>query len=409
MEIAAKAIENKINKDKSDYVGPRLPCQCGHKARYAGRKSKTINTVLGKITLSRAYYHCKSCKSGFFPRDHILDIRNTTLSPGVVRITGLTASMVSFRETSELIMELAGIKIDPKQAERTACALGTEIAVDEVCFTEPEGTKAKTIYLGMDGTGVPIRSSELEGRKGKQPDGSAKTREVKLVTIWTAEKTNEDGIPVRDTGSVSYSAAIESAAQSDTEAVISPFAQRVNREARRRNFDKVARQVIIGDGARWIWNIAYEHFPEAIQIVDLFHAKDTLSKTGKSIFGTMNELATQWIKERYAELDEGRLDDLIKAVAIHAANNKDAKNCKNYIRKNRQRMNYPDFRKQGLCISSGVVEAGCKVLVGTRLKRAGMHWSIAGSNAIIALRAYKLSNRFHDFWERRTERNRAAA
>ena len=160
MEIAAKAIENKINKDKTDYVGPYRSCQCGHMARYAGRKSKTINTVLGKITLSRAYYHCKSCKSGFFPRDHMLDIKNTTLSPGVVRITGLTASMVSFKETSELIKELTGIKIDPKQAERTSESLGREIEADEVCFTEPEDTKAKTIYLGMDGTGVPIRSSE---------------------------------------------------------------------------------------------------------------------------------------------------------------------------------------------------------------------------------------------------------
>jgi hypothetical protein len=339
----------------------------------------------------------------------MLDIKNTSLSPGVVRITGLTASMVSFKETSELLKELAGIKIDPKAAERTAEALGKEIAADEMSFTEPENTYAKTMYLGMDGTGVPIRSSELEGREGKQPDGSAKTREVKLVTIWTAEQINEKGIPVRDAESITYSAAIESAAQSDTEETASAFAQRVCREARRRNFDKVPHQVILGDGALWIWNIAYEYFPGAIQIVDLFHAKETLSKTGKSIFGISSEITSQWIKERYAELDEGRLDDLIKAVTIHADNNKDAKNCMNYIKKNRERMNYPEFREQKLCVSSGVVEAGCKILVGTRLKRAGMHWSIAGSNAIIALRACKLSNRFHDFWERHIENHHLTA
>ena len=126
-----------------------------------------------------------------------------------------------------------------------------------------------------------MRKSELKGIQGKQPDGSAKTREAKLCTIWSAESRNEQGHPIRDRGSISYSAAIESAANRDTDETPSPFAERVLREAHRRGFDCAQRQVIIGDGAVWIWKLADMYFPDAIQIVDRFHAKKQLSDVAK--------------------------------------------------------------------------------------------------------------------------------
>ncbi|MDQ6675660.1 MAG: ISKra4 family transposase, partial [Acidobacteriota bacterium] len=108
--------------------------------------------------------------------------------------------------------------------------------------------------------------------------------------------------------------------------------------------------------------------------------------------------------KRCKELDDGCLSKLLRALDRHAASWEDARKCALYIRRNRDRMRYPEFRAQGFCTSSGVVEAGCKVTIGTRLKRAGMHWTLRGSNAIIALRCCRLSGRFQDFWERRTDR-----
>ena len=303
---------------------------------------------------------------------------------------GLAAAMVSFAEGSELMQELAGVPVDPKQVERTAEALGREIAQDERGVIEPEPPSAPTMYLGMDGTGVPMRASELEGREGKQPDGSSKTREVKLVVVWTAEGRDEEGIPERDPGSVTYSAAIESAASRDTDEAPSEFAQRVYREAQRRGF------------ALWIWNLAAEQFPGAIQIVDLYHAKGHLTDVAKAIYGPVSDLGEQWAKQRRDELDEGKLDGVLQALHVHAEANNEARKCLDYVTRNRSRMRYPEFRALGLCVSSGVVEAGCKVAIGTRLKRAGMHWTVAGADAIIALRCCKLSGRFEDFWERRS-------
>ena len=405
MNVAACAVARRINADTSDHVGPMLTCTCGEPARYAGRRSKTFESVLGPLPLERAYYHCESCDSGFCPRDRALGLVGGSLSPGVLRMVGRVGAMVSFEEGHELLHELAGVEVPTKHVERAAEALGREIAEDERLVVEPLGEGEPippTLYLGMDGTGVPMRASELEGRDGKQPDGSSKTREVKLVTVWSAEGRDEEGTPVRDEGSVTYSAAIESAAQRDTDKVPSDFAARVLREAARRGFERASRQAVLGDGAKWIWNLATEHLPDAIQIVDRFHAKQHLSDVAKSIYGAGSNLAEEWAHQRHDELDAGDIEAILSALRVHSPKDEEARKCVDYVDHNRGRMRYPEFRAAGLCTSTGVVEAGCKVAIGTRCKRTGMHWTVAGADAIIALRCCKLSGRFEDFWERRT-------
>lgn len=416
LAVAARAVARRLNADHTDQAGPRVPCGCGQTARYAGRKGKTLLTALGPMRLERAYYHCAACRRGFCPRDRVLGVEGAALSPAVTRMVGTVAALVSFAESSELLGGLAGLPVAAKQVERTAEALGREIAVDEQQHVEPAAPAdiAPTLYLGLDGTGVPMRKAEVADRLGKQADGTAKTREVKLCTVWSAEGRDADGVPVRDAGSVSYSAAIESAAARDTAATGSAYAQRVEREACRRGFDRARRQAVLGDGAPWIWNLAGEHFPAAIQIVDRFHAKEHLSGVAKVLYGAPNDLGDAWAQARHAELDAGQLSRIVAALAGQYRSRRDptkrdeVRKCLGYLWANRRRMRYPAFRTQGLCTSTAVVEAGCKVAIGTRLKRAGMHWSVRGANAIIALRCCKLSGRFEDFWERRAE-HRAAA
>jgi hypothetical protein len=409
LQLAGAAVEQRLNADTSDARGPRIRCSCGQEARYAGRRTKNFLCVLGPLRLERAYYHCASCGQGFCPRDRQLGLENSSLSPALTRMTGTVGAMVSFQEGSALLCELAGVPVDAKQVERTAEALGKEIAEDERVHSEPLDALPlpRTLYLGMDGTGIPLRAEELVGRTGKQPDGSAKTGEVKLCTIWSAESLDEQGTPIRDEGSVSYSAALESASVLDTAAARSPFAQRVWREATRRRFCQAPRRVVLGDGALWIWNIADDQFPEATQIVDRYHAKQYLSEVGKALYGSTAPRAAQWAERRQEELDTGKFLALLHAIRRQVPRSDLARRCLHYFKTNRERMRYPEFHAQGLCTSSGVVEAGCKVAIGTRLKRTGMHWTKQGSNAIIALRCSKLSGRFQDFWERRSDRRAA--
>ena len=249
LRLAGRALEQRLNADTSDHVGPELPCPCGGSAQYHGRHDKTFESVLGPLHLQRAYYHGAPCESGFCPRDRTLGLELFSLTPGVLRMTASAAARVSFEESSELLHELAGVDVSAKQVERAAEALGAEIADDEHRQVERMEEVAPTLYLGMDGTGVPRRAQEVADRAGKQADGSAKTREAKLVTIWTAESRDAEGQPVRDPGSVTYSAAMETAATLDTSPDLSDFAARVQREASRRGFTEAPRQAVLGDAA----------------------------------------------------------------------------------------------------------------------------------------------------------------
>ena len=398
---AARLIERPLNSDTSDRRDLAVQCRCGHAARYVGRRQKRVLSAWGELQLQRAYYHCRHCGSGFCPRDPQLGIEGG-LSPAVVRMIAAVGAMVSFQEGSELLRELAEVEVGAKQVERTAEALGAEIAEDERQQVElwKEGPLPPTLYLGLEGTGIPMRAEELQGRVGKQPDGSAQTREVKVCVLWSAESRDAEGLPRRDEGSVSYSAAIESAAARDTDLQGAEFTQRVEREAKRRGFTQASRQVVLGDGAPWIWNMAEQLFPQALQIVDRYHVKEHLSQVAKALYG-QDETARRWAQRRHQELDEGRWRSLTRALARQSSRSPEARTCLQYLERNRDRMRYPEFHAQHLCTSTGVLEAGCKVVIGSRLKRSGMHWTVRGSNAIIALRCCKLSGRFEDFWERR--------
>jgi len=393
-----------LNTDHSDQGEPFLACACGGLARFAGRRPRTIITVLGEIGIERAYYHCEACGQGFCPRDQALGIEGSHLSPGVLRMVGAVGASVSFEEGAGLLLELAGITVPTRQVERYAERLGEEAARFEREVVEaPVGPRPQTMYLGQDGTGVPMRKEELAGRPGKQADGSSKTREMKLCAVWTADARDKEGHPTRDDGSITYTAAIESAQTKDTDKEVAPFAQRVEREAKRRGFDRASRKVAIGDGALWLWNIVSECFPGAIEILDKFHAKEHVHDVAKEVFGAGTDLGGAWSKQRCDEMDEGKIDLLIAAVSEHASRSEEARKCAGYFTNNRHRMDYPKFESMGLCVGSGVVEAGCKTAVGVRMKRAGMRWTLRGANAIAALRCCRVSGRYEDFWEWKAE------
>ena len=403
LAIAGGLLARRLNADRTDHQAASRPCpRCGKGARYAGRRSKTFLTALGPMELERAYYHCARCGTGHFPRDEALGLAGTLVSPAVARMSATAASMVSFAEASSLLDELAGLQVGPKQVERTAERVGREVAEHELGDMRAEPAPAPVVYLGMDGTGIPVRKSETAGRKGKQADGTARTREVKLVLVWTAQARNKQGNPQRDPGSVRYSAAVESAASCNFDPEPSAFSKRVRREADRSGFAAAPCRVVLGDGAAWIWNLAAEQFPGAIEIVDLFHAKQRLWECAKAIFGSGDRARLEdWAEQRCEELTTGNFRAMLKAVRAHADECENAAACVGYFEDHRERMRYPEFRAAGLCVGSGVVEAGCKTAIGARLKRAGMHWTLGGANAILALRCSILSGRFEDFWAQR--------
>ena len=398
MRFGAAVLSAWINADQSDGHGSQIACDCGGKARRAGRRVKQLVSALGELELQRTYYHCELCGHGTFPKDRELGIEGESVSVAVQRMIGRVAGELSFASTQQLLWLLANVDVSVKHAERVAQRIGREIMDHERASTEVVPGKAQTMYLGVDGTGVPVVPQARAGRRGKQADGSSKTREMKLAVVWTAEKFDEKGRPRKDPGSATYSAAIESASTKDTDKELAPFVQRVEREAVRRGFYDAPRKVLVGDGATWIWRMADELFPDAIKIVDVWHAHEKLHEVSKAIYGRQSELAKLWAQRRCDELDDSDVERVIKELKHHGKHCELAAQAVGYFSNNRARMRYKHFREQRLCVSSGVVEAGCKDTVGARLKRSGMRWTVDGANAIVALRCYVKGDQFDDFW-----------
>lgn len=383
----------------------RVSCGCGGEARYHDQRGKQILTAVGPVSFERAYYVCPQCHRGHSPRDRELDVERTAYSPGVRRMLALVGSDSSFDQACEKLEQLTGLEVTAKAVERHAEAIGAEI---EAC-EQIEIQRAKqldlpqvctpavpVLYIEMDGTGVPVVKAETEGRAGKAEGQPAHTREVKLGCVFTQTNTQPDRRPVRDEESTSYVAAIETAEQ---------FGLRLYTEARRRGWDHARKKVVLGDGAVWIWNLAEQHFPGAIQIVDLFHARQHLWELSAKLFPGADKARKRWLAPCLERLENGKIEALVKM--LHAAQPgseelaKTVHNETEYFERNAARMRYPAFRRQALFVGSGVVEAGCKTVIGSRLKCSGMFWSVRGANAIIALRCCRLNRRFEDYWAAR--------
>jgi hypothetical protein len=382
----------------------QLPCPCGHQAHYRELRSKPVLTAVGKVEVSRSYYLCPHCHAGQFPADVELDIQDTEFSPGVRRMQAVVGQAAPFGQGRQQMHLLAGLEVTTKAVERTAEAVGEDIAAREqeeiqralqLVLPMVVGEPVPILYVQMDGTGVPVVKKETLGRQGKTEGQPAHTREGKLGCVFTQTKWDEEGYPIRDPDSTTYVGAIETAEQ---------FGRRLYVEAWKRGWSQAEKKVVMGDGAEWIWNLADQHFPGAVQIVDLYHARQHLWELARKLFLPGDEAKQKrWIMVQQNRLDKGKIEKLVGTLrSIESANPEAAEKLRteaDYLERNAERMRYPEFRRQHLFVGSGVIEAGCKTVIGSRLKQSGMFWTVRGANAIIALRCCQLNGRFEDYWD----------
>lgn len=377
-------------------------CECGTRMQSRGHRHKQLLTILGPVAYQRTRYQCPKCLRTEYPSDGELDVEGTGRSPGLRRLMARAGSRTSFREAAEDLHLYAGITVSAKDVERVAESVGQQMEAwatkeREVILQEgfiPQERGAPILYICTDGTGIPMAKAALAGRRGKQPDGSARTREVKLGCVFTQNHCDDQGLPVRDLDSTSFVGAIERA---------DIFGWRLYGEAVRRGLNQADKVVILGDGAQWIRSLAEEHFPGATQIIDLFHAREHISELCKLIAGSNEKALLRYRMRWWTNLDYGNLEKIVseaeKLLPKDETLREQAEREIAYLKRNQERMRYNRFRSQGFFVGSGVIEAGCRALIGQRLKQSGMHWSLAGANAIISLRCIAHSGRFEDFWE----------
>jgi hypothetical protein len=341
-----------------------------------------------------------------------LGVADLESSPGVRRMEAVVGSEMPFASGCEPMKVLAGLDVPAKAIERAAEAIGAQIArrdgeeigrAKQLVLPIVAKQNIPKMYVLMDGVQIPVVRKETEGRAGRIEGQPARTRECKLRCVFTQTAVDKEGWPIRDPDSTTYVGAVETAEE---------FGFRLYTEAWVRGWEWATLRVVIGDGAIWIWNLADQHFPGAIQIVDLYHAREHLWKIAAGLHPNDPGAKKLWMAPMKDLLDEGNIEPLVTRLREIAAEqsvaqpklSKDILTEADYFETNTSRMRYPEFRAKGLFVGSGVIEAGCKAVIGSRLKQSGMFWTVRGANNIIALRCCRLNGRFEDYWEE----NRAA-
>ncbi len=259
------------------------------------------------------------------------------------------------------------------------------------------GTQAVPVmYLGCDGTGAPMRREELVGRKGKGPDGQAKTREVKLGAVFTQHVRDEQGRPIRDHASTTYLASFES---------VEDFAPQLRQEAIRRGVGQAGQVVFLSDGAAWTEELQRQNFPNAVSILDFYHAAERVHALAKATVGAEDgaakKQASRWIKHLLRDRVDRLIEEARTALPKSGQNRQLAREQIDFFNGHKNRMRYGTYRRKGWFIGSGVVEAGCKTVIGKRLKQSGMFWSETGASCVLKFRTLLLSSRFDAFWRDR--------
>ena len=367
--------------------------------QYKGRVRLKVDSLFGSFNLERNYYYDEGKKQGHYPADAALGLESGH-TPALTRLMCLEgADETSYQKAEQHLEETGGIHVCARQIQRMVQRVGAAAQKWQEREAQPGGSAVPIMYVSADGTGVPMRKEELAGRAGKQPDGTAKTRMAYLGCVFTQHKTDEEGHPVRDYQSTTYVSSFKSIAQ---------FGPCLRQEAIRRGLGEAGQVVLLIDGAHGLENMGKDCFKDSVQIVDFYHAMEHAGRVLDALLGK-NHPDHKSRQRRWAKrLLKDKVGALIKETRQACIGQPQAPAVDEelgYFERNIQRMQYGSFRAAGYFIGSGVVEAGCKTVIGARCKQSGMFWSLPGAENVLALRCIHSSRRLDQFWKYRLNRH----
>ena len=380
-EIGAE-IKRNIEKSCSGmhgtgYAGPKIACKCGGLAEFKSYYEKRHVSLCCESVLRRAYYYCKNCGCGFAPVDAKLGLDSLCTSIGVRTQLARLAVWIPFERLSKELEVIFRLHLSKNTCERIAESVGERVKSEnrlreaEVlsgCVDAP-AAGANRLYVGIDGTGVPMRGGG--------------TRESKTGVIYETTKIGDKTKVVN----AEYLATLER---------VESFGGQVYARAFRRGVENARDVACLGDGASWIWRSFAHHYPSGVQILDYYHASEHLGSVANAWYGEGTDKARRWVKTRQADLLSDCVESVIRSIRSWKPDDDDAKEIRRlnlkYFTDNKDRMRYASLAANDYHIGSGLVESACKTVVGMRLKQSGMRWSEVGAEAMLNLRSLLLSN-----------------
>jgi hypothetical protein len=370
-----------------------------------GQHPLVVQGIFGHFPLRRYHYYHPGKKPGHYPADDALGLEGS-YTPALAKLLCLEgADETTFLKAERHLKETGGIEVSARQIQRVVQRVGQSAQHWQerpATPSECERKAVRTFYLSADGTGVPMVPEELVGRKGKHAEGKAKTRQVYLGCVFTQHGVDENGRPVRDWESTTYISSMKP---------IEDFGPSLRQEGLRRGMASAKQVVLLIDGASGLENMGKHNFKGCVQIVDFFHAMEHAGLVLDALLGKDHPDYKRRLGRWAKRLLKDKVQALIKETRRECAGTPRAEAVEealHYFVANVSRMQYGTFRKAKYFIGSGVVEAGCKTVIGSRCKQSGMFWSESGAENILALRCIHSSRRLDDFWKYRLNEKAAA-
>ena len=365
---------------------------------YKGRDSIEVQGMFGTFHLQRGYYYDSSKEQGHYPASDGLGLEGS-YTPALAKLLCLEgADEATYLKAERHLEQTGGINVSARQIQRVVQSVGAAAQQWQERPAQPaqcERSQVPILYVSADGTGIPMVPEELVGRKGKQADGKAKTRQVYLGCVFSQHRVDEKGRPVRDWNSTTYLSSFES---------ITEFGPLLRQEALRRGMGTADKVVVLIDGAHGLENMGRQNFKDAVQIVDFYHALEHAGLVLDALLGKGHpdhkKRLSSWAKKLLKDKVQSLIDET-RAECVGKPNAPAVEEALHYFVTNVSRMQYGTFRAAGYFIGSGVVEAGCKTVIGGRCKQSGMFWSEPGAENILAFRCIHSSGRLEEFWKHR--------
>jgi len=366
-----------------------------------GRETIRVQGIFGSFPLERDYYYHAGKEVGHYPADAALGLE-VGYTPALAKLICLEgADEPTYLKAERHLEQTGGIGVSARQIQRVIQRVGGGAQLWQERLRPPGACDAPVLYVSADGTGVPMAAEELKGRRGKQADGTAKTRQVYLGCVFTQHRTDEQGHPVRDYESTTYVSSFQS---------IEAFGPLLRQEAIGRGMGSAGKVVVLIDGAAGLENMGRLCFKDGLQIVDFYHAMEHAGHVLEAWIGKAHPDYKKRLRGWAKRLLKDKVQALIKETRQKCAGTSceaAVEQALGYFVRNVSRMQYGTFRAAGLFIGSGVVEAGCKTVIGGRCKQSGMFWSKSGAENILALRCIHSSHRLEDFWKSRLNQHAA--
>lgn len=355
----------------ADEVEPvAVRCECGEMAKSKERESRSVVTLAGTHKLMRRKYRCPGCGSWLVPRDRALGIGRGNYSAGVTALSSEVAAGFPFEVSEDFLARRFGLDLCYKQVQRLALRTGAVVSADEfglasdvVADIAAVVTKERPTRLTISADGLMVHS---DGDWTEMKCASLISEEHGRSTVATIERYEK-------------------------------FGELLYLEAMRRGGEHADELVFVADGAPWIWTLAAHHFPNAIEIIDWYHATQHLWQVAYAWYGEGTKRARNWVKRNKARLMEDGVERVISSIKQWNPADEDRQKLKrqnlHYFTTNANRMLYATYRELDCPIGSGSVESACKQYGQGRLKQAGMRWKTPGIEAIAHLRSALLNKR----------------